>query len=315
MQRIFQNRIGRLFLIGILGLIAGCAEIRQMTPLIANDVPPIYELESVPFFPQETHQCGPAALAMVLHFTGLPMQPDDVAAEVYTPSLKGSLQMAMVGAARRHGRLAYEIADPDSICYEISAGYPVIVLQNSGFSWYPVWHYAVVIGYDLTTDKVVLRSGTHRRKLMAFKTFEKTWAASEYWGILVLKPDQLPARVQQKNFLTAVVGLEKVQQFEAAITGYHTALKRWPASLPARMGLGNSYYAVGDLSNAERIFRETVRLHPDAGSGYNNLAQVLMEQGRQQEALETAKKAVSIGGPLKGTYEETLRAIETEMSH
>jgi tetratricopeptide (TPR) repeat protein len=298
-----------------MGLVAGCAEIRQMTPSITDNVPPIHELASVPFFPQEAYQCGPAALAMVLNYTDLPIQPDDLAAEVYTPSLKGSLQMAMVGAVRRHGRLAYEISGLDSIFPEISAGHPVIILQNLGLSWYPVWHYAVVIGYDLTSDQVILRSGTHRRKLMPFRIFEKTWAASEYWGILVLKPDQLPARVQQENFLTAVIGLEKAQRFEAAIAGYHTALKRWPTSLPAHMGMGNSYYAVGDLGNAERAFRETVRLHPAAGSAYNNLAQVLMEQGRKHEALEAAKKAVSIGGPLKDAYEETLKAIETEMLH
>lgn len=309
-----HNRITRLIMIGFLILIAGCAEFKQRVPLIANDIPPICELESVPFFPQEAYQCGPAALAMVFNFTGLPMQPQDLTAEVYTPSLKGSLQPAMIAAARRHGRLAYEISSPDSIFHEICAGYPVVILQNLGLSWHPVWHYAVVIGYDLKKEKVILRSGVQRRKSIPFRIFEKTWAASNYWGILVLKPYQLPVKVQEKEFLAAVIGLEKARQFEAAIDGYQTALKRWPDSLPAGMGLGNSYYAVGDLNNAERVFSEIVRLHPDAGSAYNNLAQVLSEQGRQHEALETAKKAVSIGGPLNDIYKETLKAIEAEIS-
>jgi hypothetical protein len=54
----------------------------------------------------------------------------------------------MIGAARRHGRLAYLITGPDSMFEEVAAGHPVIVLQNLGLSWYPVWHYAVVVGYD-----------------------------------------------------------------------------------------------------------------------------------------------------------------------
>jgi tetratricopeptide (TPR) repeat protein len=104
--------------------------------------------------------------------------------------------------------------------------------------------------------------------------------------------------------------LEKARQFEAAIAGYLTASARWPQSLAARMGLGNSYYAIGDLTNSEHAFREAVRLHPHAGAAYNNLAQVLLEQGRKHEALAAARRAVAIGGPLKTAYAETLREIE-----
>jgi hypothetical protein len=31
---------------------------------------------------------------------------------------------------------------------EVAAGNPVLVLQNLSFAWAPVWHYAVVMGYD-----------------------------------------------------------------------------------------------------------------------------------------------------------------------
>ena len=78
------------------------------------------------------------------------------------------------------------------------------------------------------------------------------------------------------------------------------------------MGLGNSYYALGDLTNSEYVFKDTIRLHPRAGSAYNNLAQVLMEQGRCPEAWEMARKAVSLGGPLQAVYQQTLKDIEIE---
>ena len=51
-----------------------------------------------------------------------------------------------------------------------------------------------------------------------------------------------------------------------------------------------------------------------AGAAYNNLAQILMEQGRYPEALEMARKAVSLGGPLQAVYHQTLREIESKMS-
>ncbi len=65
----------------------------------------------------------------------------------------------MIGAARRHGRVAYVISSPEELLVEVAAGNPVIVLQNLGLSWVPVWHYAVVIGYDGDADMVTLHSG------------------------------------------------------------------------------------------------------------------------------------------------------------
>ncbi len=317
LSRIYLHFCGILLLMFYSGsFLIGCAGFRQMRmPPLPDNVPPTYELEAVPFFPQEDYQCGPAALAMVLTSSGLALKPEDLVDEVYTPFRKGSLQMAMIGATRRHGRLAYEISGLDSIFIEIAAGHPVIILQNLGLSWYSVWHYAVVVGYDISEEMVILRSGTDRRKLMPFGVFEKTWARGNYWGLLVLKPNELPAMATEEAYLASVIGLEKARQAEAAIVGYRTALIRWPRSLPAQMGLGNSYYAVGDLNNSEYAFRDAARSHPHAGSAYNNLAQVLLEQGRKAEALEAARKAVSIGGPLKTAYEETLREIEFHIDH
>jgi tetratricopeptide (TPR) repeat protein len=187
----------------------------------------------------------------------------------------------------------------------------VIVLQNLGLSWIPVWHYAVVIGYDFTANTVVLRSGRTERKVMSFHTFGKTWARSEYWGLIVLKSSQLPAIAREKDFLASVFGLEKSRQYQAAVEGYQTALTRWPQSLIAFMGLGNSRYALGDLQGAEESFRMAVVNHPMAADAYNNLAQVLLEQGRKQEALEAAQRAVAIGGPMREVYESTLKEIQS----
>jgi tetratricopeptide (TPR) repeat protein len=216
----------------------------------------------------------------------------------------------MIGAARRHGRLAYLIAGSDSMFEEVAAGHPVIVLQNLGLSWYPVWHYAVVVGYNLHEGIVILHSGVTPRKRLSFRVFYNTWARSDYWGLLVLSPSRLPAMATKHNYISAVLGLEKAHQWRAAIEGYNTALARWPDSLSARMGLGNSYYALGDLESAEAAFREATRRFPTDGMAFNNLAQVLWEQGKQQEALEAATRAVDLGGPLVEEYRRTLREIQ-----
>ena len=45
----------------------------------------------------------------------------------------------------------------------------------------------------------------------------------------------------------------------------------------------------------------------------NNLAQTLSDQARYQEALEAAQRAVSLGGPLAETAQQTLADIERAM--
>ena len=278
-------------------------------PAITDPFRDQHVLNTVPFFPQEAYQCGPAALAMALAWSGVHVSPRDLATEVFTPSRNGSLQSAMVAATRRHDRIAYLLPDPDALIDEVAAGHPVIVLQNLGLSWYPVWHYAVVIGWDLTKGNLILHSGTTPHKQLGLSVFEHTWARSQFWGLLVLPPSQLPAVAEEKAYLTAVSHFERLGRWDIAADGYRTALGRWPDSLPATVGLGVCLYRIGDLAGAEAHFRDATVKFPSAGVMYNNLAHVLMEMGKSAEATQAALKAVEIGGPLKSEFESTLEEI------
>ncbi len=277
-------------------------------------MPVQHQISSVPFFPQTDYQCGPASLAMALVWSGVFTDPEKLAGTVYTPSLKGSLQPAMIGAARRHGRVAYVISSPDELLAEVAAGHPVIVLQNLGLSWVPVWHYAVVIGYDADAGVVTLHSGETSSKEMAMRVFDNTWSRSSYWGLLTLPPGRLPATAAETGYTEAVLGLEKARRWPEAIEGYHAALEKWPDNFPARMGIGNAYYAMGDLPAAEQSFAEATRQFPTEGAAFNNLAQVLFEQGKKEAALTAAEKALSMGGPMSGVFQETLEEIKSNLN-
>ena len=302
----------RVTLVLLTGWLAGCA---GLSPDHAARDPRAHFthilLDTVPFYPQESYHCGPAALAMVLSWSGSPSQPDELVSQVYTPARRGSLRSALIGTARRHGRVAYSISNMDAVLAELEAGNPVIVLQNLGLAWYPVWHYAVVVGYDERQREIILHSGTTPYKHMSLKAFENTWARGERWGLLVLPPKDLPATAKEHAYVEAIAGLERARRWNVAITGYRAALARWPGSLAALMGLGNSFYALSDLVQAETNFREASRLHPASGPAFNNLAQVLAERGRHDEALEAAHRAVSLGGSLSDLYRKTLNDIET----
>ena len=148
----------------ILWALVGCAT--PETDRLLDDptgLPPRAEVAGVPFFPQEQYYCGPAALATVLSWSGLSVTQDEVAAQVYTPGREGTLRSDVVAAARRNGRLAVPVDRLADLTAELAAGRPVVVFQNLGLGWFPVWHYAVVVGYDLSAGDLVLRSGLEFR--------------------------------------------------------------------------------------------------------------------------------------------------------
>jgi tetratricopeptide (TPR) repeat protein len=299
---------GALLLILLLG---GCAT-PQVAALIAQPPPALperAELTSVPFYPQERYQCGPAALATALVYSGADTSPDALVSQVYLPEREGSLQAEMLAAARRHGRVAYRLAPQlENVLQEVAAGTPVVVLQNLAFAFLPRWHYAVVVGYDQPREEIVLRSGTTRRLTMTLSNFERTWARSQYWAMVAIAPERLPATATEHSYVAAAVALERVSA-DAARRAYATALTRWPRNLLARIGSGNLAYAAKNFAAAEAAYRQATRDHPQAADAWNNLAQTQLEMGRKDEALEAAQRAVALGGPRLTQYQTTLKAI------
>lgn len=265
----------------------------------------------MPFFPQETHQCGPASLATAFNAAGVAASPDALGAQVYLPDREGSLQVEMLATTRRHGLVAYPLAPSlNDVLREVHAGTPVIVLQNLGLSVLPLWHYAVVVGYDLPQETLILRSGVTAREVMPLATFEHTWARSGYWAMLALPPTRLPETAAEDPYLQAVTALERAGQIQAAHVAYETALRRWPGNLTARMGLGNTAYALRQWKDAEAAFRQAAADHPNAWVALNNLALAVAEQKRYDEALKIAQQATALAGAqneARATLEEIRR--------
>lgn len=271
---------------------------------------PSVELAAVPFFPQQEFQCGPAALATVLNWSGVRVTPENLAPQIYLPGRQGSLQVELLAATRRHGHIPYVLRpELEILISEVKAGHPVLVLQNLGLSWYPKWHYAVVVGFSLQQDQIILRSGRERRHVMPIKLFERTWRRAGYWAITVTSPAELPGSAEEISYLQAVAPLERLQRWQDAKTAYSSALTRWPNSIAAQMGLGNSQYALHELRDAAQTYRNVVQQAPGFAPAFNNLAQVLADQNQLREAEQAARHAVNLGGPLLASYEETLQQI------
>jgi hypothetical protein len=299
-------------ILGIVLLAGACTTARQTSELIASHegLPVRAEVRDVPFFPQEKLYCGPAATAMALAWTGLPVTQDQMAAEVYTPGRKGTLAPDIVAAIRRNGRLAVPVHTLRELLAEIAAGHPVLVFQNLGLSIAPQWHFAVAIGYDLDSGDLIMHTGTRKSRPVALRTFEHTWRRAGYWALVVLKPGDMPMAANEDDVVRAAAGLERVSHYPEAATAYEAILKRWPHSFAGWIGLGNARYAMHDAAGAAAAWRGAIAANPpNAAPAWNNLAYALQALGEHADALAAARTAIELAGPEGEKYRETLEEI------
>lgn len=292
------RRIAGVLLLGT--LLLGCGTTRQTRALLQQppvQLPATIELDGTPFNPQQRYQCGPAALATVLQSHAIQVSPEELVDAVYIPALKGSLREEIAATARRFGLLVYRLQPAlADLLSEISQGNPVLVYQNLGMRWLPKWHFAVVIGYSLPDNEVILRSGTTRRWRTTLTTFERTWSRGDYWALVVLRPGDMPASARLTDYLRAARELEQTAGTEQALPAYQAASARWPDKPLPWLTLGNSYYARSDFAAAEHAFRQASHIAPHKPEGWNNLAFALLHNNCPDMALLAARCAAHTAG-------------------
>jgi hypothetical protein len=296
-------------------LLAGGCAVRTpvLEPAGFAGLPRSVELAETPFHAQREYQCGPAALATLLAADGLAVQPDELVDEVYLPARKGSLPAEMLAATRARGRLPYLPAESlRSVLALVAAGEPVLVLQKTGFGPWPGWHYAVVVGYDLDRERLLLRSGVESRLEIRFDRFMLTWERAGRWALAALDPDAVPAAAQFQRYMAGAAGLESVGQADAAARAYATAARRWPEQTLPQLGMANLAYARGDLAGAERLLAMVVQRAPHDAVGRNNRALVLLELGCPQAARReiAVAEGLVVGAPLGAALAGTRQRID-----
>lgn len=141
---------------------------------------------AVPFFPDDTDQCGPATLASVLTYWGIPTNPWTLKEEIYLPRLKGTLPIDLVLAAQSRG-LKAEIyqGSLDNLQSELAQGHPVVALLDLGFAIFPQGHYVVVTGYDDQRRGVYVHSSLDKDVFVSYERFLPGWDKTGRWTLLV----------------------------------------------------------------------------------------------------------------------------------
>ena len=309
MTYLFANaRFAGVFI--MLLMLSGCARNPVLLQSTYQALPPHAEITSVPFYAQTEFQCGPATLAMVLNHQDVATDVEQLIPQVFLPERDGSVQPEMLATVRRYDQLAYPIRGTmDALLGHLAAGDPVVVMQNLSLPIYPMWHYAVAIGYDLPSETLILRSGEIERHTLSFSRFDATWARTERWGFVVAEPGTLPAGISARNALEAISAYEESHGPRAALTSWEAFVKHHPTNAIGQFALGNALYADQQIDEARSAFERATALDKEMGAAWLNLGLVLLQQGAPRPAHEALKNAAALEGDWQAKAREHLSKL------
>jgi len=246
---------------------------------------------------------------MAMGHAGTAIEPEALVPEVWLPARRGSLQAEMLAAPPRRGLLSVRLESVlGAPLAAVADGLPAIVFQNLGLAFSPVWHYAVLIGYDLERERVVLHTGVDEASEQSINVFERTWVRAGSWAMTVSRPDRLPAGASEDAITRGAAALERAAP-AAALRTWMAILERWPENRTAALGLGNAAWSSGDRERARRAWQQAADRHPDFADAWNNLAHALAEGGDLPAARKAAARAVELGGARGDAYRETLQRL------
>jgi tetratricopeptide (TPR) repeat protein len=255
------------------------------------------ELAGVPFEPQEGRGCGPASLSMMLGWSGVEVAHEALAADF--PAKPQDPRRALPALARSYGRLPYAIHGIEPMLAEVAAGHPVLVVENLGVASRPMWNCAVVVGWDQGDDRILVNRGDTAGKAVPVSLFRRLWAETDEWGMVVMRPGELPATASAREYLAQARELEKAGRAWEAVLAFDAALSQWPQEAGALAGLGSSLKALGDLKGAVDAYKAAATLAPDQKPVQDTLAQAEAELQHREELAAAAPKALPPAVPAR----------------
>ncbi|MDP3534900.1 MAG: PA2778 family cysteine peptidase [Halomonas sp.] len=309
MPTLFKNaRFAGVLLFAL--LLTACARSPVLLESTKANLTPQTELIQVPFYAQTEYQCGPATLAMVLNHQGVDASLEQLIPQVFLPGREGSVQPEMLATVRRYEQLAFPIRGTmDALLSHLEAGDPVVVMQNLALPAFPMWHYAVAIGYDLPNKTLILRSGEIERHTMSFSRFDATWARTERWGFVVSEPGKLPEGVTARNALEAISAFEEQHGSLASLSSWQAFAERYPNNPLGQFALGNALYAAEQPDAALRAFESATQLDPAMGAAWLNVALVRLRQEDTTSAHEALRQAAALEGEWQTRAIEILKTL------
>jgi TolA-binding protein len=279
------------------------------TPRSTRTSPEATSIANMPMQKWGIESCGAGSLSTVLQHYG-----DTTSMQQWDASLPktrgGVLTVDMLLAARSKGFDAQLVTGTlDVVTNELRAGRPVIlmlqVIDSPGHA-YDFFHYIVADGLDEPRGLVRTQFGDGKARWTTFQRLEKAWSGGGHAAILIQPRTQSPALTAD---LRNAVALEDRGDYAGAAAAYRTLLDQHPDSLLAWTNLGNAETQLGHRKEAEEAFRRAVALDGNSADALNNLAWLLYEEKRYDEAEPLARRAAAQHGPDAYVVLDTLARI------
>lgn len=292
---------GALFASALLSLTA-CITI---TPRSAKTSSEAAAIPNMPMQKWGIESCGAGSLSTVLQHYG---DPTTMASwDATLPKTRGGVMtIDLLIAARQKGFDAKLITgDQASVTEELRQGRPVILMLqviNSLGTHYDFFHYIVADGIDPQHGLIRTQFGDGRARWVTFDRLEKAWSGGGHAAILIHPRDLNDA-------IRAAVALEDQGKYADAATAYRDLLARHPSSSLAWTNLGNAEVQLGDRDAAENAFRKALDADGKSRDAMNNLAWLLYEEKRFDEAEQFARRAVAQPGPDSYLVLDTLARV------
>jgi len=297
-------RQGRVLIgLALLFLTTSCV---YWTPISRAPSPSATIIPDVPMQKWDIKSCGAGALSAVLLHYGdtTTMKQWDAA----LPKTRGGvMSIDLVLAARQRGFDARLVTGDRSLVEaELRDGHPVIlmlqVIQAPG-KGYDFFHYVVVDGYDRQQNIFRVQFGDGKARWATMERIEPAWKPTKHAAVLIRPADPTATA------LRAAVQLEEEGKFALAAHAYREILEKNPQSIVAWTNLGNAEMRLGRTAAAEQAFRKALELDPDSADTLNNLAWLLYEEKRVDEAEPIARKAAITKAPDSWMRLDTLARI------
>ena len=208
----------------------GCASSYPKVDLTRENftnVPARIEL-NVPFVEQTPELCGPTALYMVGKTLVPTLQLEAVKKLSFTPKAKGSFPQDMVSATRRLHLQPYLVRSTTEIIDRLAMGSPIIIFHRTGFLWKDFWHYSVLTGYDLKSEKLVMHIGPYENRYADLSQVIGSWNEGGKWAFLIARGTDLPPGVLLQDALDNALAFLRLGYTDDALFLSNEMLKRWP---------------------------------------------------------------------------------------
>ena len=276
------------------------------TPMSHTPSPSAMVLENVPMQKWDIKSCGAGALSSVLQHHGDPITMDEWQEKL--PKTRGGvMSIDLVLAARERGfESRLETGDASLVQAELRAGRPVIlmlkVIQAPG-KGYDFFHYVVIDGYDPIRNIYRTQFGDGKARWATLERLAPAWKQTKYATILIHRGEP------HAQALRAAVQLEEQGKFALAAQTYREILEKDPRSHLAWTNLGNAEMRMGRRLAAEEAFRKALEIDPQSADTLNNLAWLLYEEKRIEEAEPIARQAAITKAPDAWMRLDTLARI------